>query len=308
MITRIQGLERKGMNLARLVEEKCKEYSNQVAIVYQGKEITYRELNRNVNLLASGLKQLGIKRKDRVAVMLPNIPEFIYCFFACQKIGAVTVPFNTMYKRGEIIHILRDSGARAILCLSNFVPLINEIRPEVPQLEYIISTGERTLTFADPESTGFLQLIMPKDNFLGLDDAYCKIGESLTEICLHLGAKDVQYKDRGSIYSKNRKIAGFIFHEIEDIYILNGIIFLGKFNPNPFLQAIWVPPEVKDKVIEPLTSIEESTGKKPDMDEFLNAVSKSFDDKFGVKLRKGNLERDELYAYQKHRVLVSKVR
>ncbi|MFQ5867112.1 MAG: AMP-binding protein [bacterium] len=296
------------MNLGRLIEERAKEYSNQVAIIYQGKEITYRELNRNANILANGLKQLGIKKEDRVAMMLPNIPEFVYFFFACQKIGAVTVPFNTMYKRGEIIHILRDSGARAILCLSNFVPLINEIRPEVPQLEYIISTGERTLTFADPESTGFLQIILPKDTFSGLDDAYRKIGETLTETCLHLGAKDVWYKDRGSIYSETRKMGGFIFYEIEDIYILNAIIFLGKFNPDPFLQAIWVPPEVKDKVIEPLTSIEESTGKKPDMDEFLNAVRKSFEDKFGVKLNQGNLERDELYAYEKHRALVSKVR
>ena len=296
------------MNLGRLIEERAKEYSNRVAIVYQGKEITYRELNRNVNLLANGLKQLGIRKEDRVAIMLPNIPEFIYCFFACQKIGAVAVPFNTMYKRGEIIHILRDSGARAILCLSNFVPLINEIRPEVPQLEHIISTGERTLTFADRESSAFLQIILPRDNFSGLDDAYCKIGERLTEVCLHLGAKDVRYRDRGSIYSKKMKMGGFIFYEIEDIYILNAIIFLGKFNPDPFFQAIWVPPEVKDKVIEPLTSIEELTGKKPDMDEFLSAVRKSFEDKFGVKLKKGNLERDELYAYEKHRALVSKVR
>lgn len=294
------------MNLGRLIKDRAKEHSNHVAIIYQGKETTYGELNKKVNILANGLKQLGINKGDRVAMMLPNIPEFIYFFFACQKIGAVTVPFNTMYKRGEIIHILRDSGARAILCLSNFVPLINEIRPEVPQLEHIISTGERTLTFADPESTGFLQIILPKNNFSGLDDAYRKIGERLMEICLHLGVKDIRYKDRGSIYSKGRKIGGFIFCEIENIYILNAIIFLGKFNPDPFLQAIWVPHEVKDKVIEPLTSIEESTGKKPDMDEFLNAVRGSFEEKFGVKLKEGNLERDELYAYEKNRALFSK--
>ena len=296
------------MNLGRLIEEKTKEHSNRVAIIYQGKEITYRELNRNVNLLANGLKQLGIKKGDRVATMLPNIPEFIYCFFACQKIGAVNVPFNTMYKRGEIIHILRDSGARAILCLSNFVPLINEIRPEVPQLEHIISTGERTLTLADPENTAFLQIILAKDNFSGLDDVYREIGERLVEICLHLGAKDVRYKDRGSIYSNRMKMGGFILSEIEDMYILNASIFLGKFNSDPFLQVIWVPPEVKDKVIEPLTSIEESAGKKPHMDEFLSAVRKSFEDKFGVKLKKGNLERDELYAYEKHRAIVSRIR
>ena len=291
------------MNLGRLIEDKAKACPNHVGIIYQGKEITYGEMNKEVNMLANGLKQLGINKGDRVAIMLPNIPEFIHFFFACQKIGAVAVPFNTMYKRGEIIHILRDSGAKAILCLSNFVPLINEIRPKVPQLEHIISTGERTLTFADPENTGFLQIVLSKNNFSCLDDAYCKIGERLMEICLHLGVKDARYKDRGSIYSNGRKLGGFIFCEIENIYILNAIIFLGKFNADPFLQALWVPPEVKDKVIEPLTSIEESTGKKPDMDDFLAVVRENFEEKFGVKLKKGKLERDELYAYEKNRAL-----
>ena len=83
--------------------------------------------------------------------MLPNIPEFVYTFLACQKLGSVAVPFNTMYKGGEIFFILKDCGAKAIISLSSAVPLINEIKADLPNLEHIITIRERNLTFADPD-------------------------------------------------------------------------------------------------------------------------------------------------------------
>jgi long-chain acyl-CoA synthetase len=294
------------MNLGQLLEEKTKQHPKRAALVHEGKSITFDELNKNVNRLANGLKGLGIKRGDRVAIMLPNTPEFVYSFFACQKLGAIAVPFNTMYKGGEILHILNDCGAKAIITLNSTVPLINEIKPELPQLQHIITTGERSLTFADPASTFFLQGVLSKDVFKDLDDAYQRIGDILVQGLQEMGLQEVWYKHRGSLRVGGRKLAGFYFSEIENLYILNMICFLAPFDPWDFFHVIWVPPEVKDKVIEPLTSIQEELGKRPADDEIQKTVVDALERGLGVSLQEGSLARDEIFGYEKHKSTAKK--
>jgi long-chain acyl-CoA synthetase len=238
--------------------------------------------------------------------MLPNTPEFVYAFFACQKLGAVAVPFNTMYKGGEILHILNDCGAKAIITLNSTVPLINEIKPELPQLQHIITTGERNLTFADPESTFFLQGVLSKDVFKDLDDAYQKIGDVLVQGLQKMGVKEVWYKHRGSLRVGGRKLAGFYFSEIESLYVLNVLCFLAPFDPWDFFHVIWVPPEVKDKVIEPLTSIQEEVGKRPTDEEIQKTIVDALEKELGVTLQEGALARDEIFGYEKHKATAKK--
>jgi len=293
-------------SLGQMLEERVKQHPQQVALFFEGKEINYQEVNQNANRLANGLQSLGITKGDKVAIMLPNIPEFVYSFFAIQKLGAIAVPFNTMYKGGEVIHILKDSGTKAIIALTNFAPLINEIRPELPELEHVILTGERSLTFADPESTMFVQLVLDKATFPDLEDAYHKIGNILVEVFKNLDIENVWYKHCGSLRVGGKKIAGFIFQEIEDMFVVTIICFLGKFILDDFLKVIWVPPEIKDKVIEPLTSVAEETGKKPEPAEFKDIVIKAIATEFDVDIKEGKLERDELFGYQKQRSLAFK--
>ena len=294
------------MNLGQLLEAKTKEHPKRDALIHEGKSITFDELNKNVNRLANGLKGLGIKRGERVAIMLPNTPEFVYSFFACQKLGAIAVPFNTMYKGGEILHILNDCGAHAIITLNSMVPLINEIKPELPQLQHIITTGERSLTFADPESTFFLQGVLSKDIFKNLDDAYQRIGDILVQGLQKIGIKEVWYKHRGSLRVGGRKLAGFSFSEIESLYILNVLCFLTPFDPWDFFHVIWVPPEVKDKVIEPLTSIQEERGRKPTEEEIRKVIIDALENGLGVSLQEGPLTRDELLSYEKYKSTAKK--
>ena len=294
------------MNLGGLLEERAKEYPKRAALLYEGKVISFEELNKSVNRLGNGLKDLGIERGDRVAIMLPNTPEFVYSFFACQKLGAVAVPFNTMYKGGEILYILRDCGAKAIITLNSSVPLINEIKPELPHLQYIITTGERSLTFADPESTVFLQGVLSKNIFRDPDDAYRKIGDALVQGFMELGLKEIWYKHRGSLRIGGRKLAGFYFSEIEDLFIFNMVCFLAPFDPSDFFSVIWVPPEVKDKVLEPLTSIQEELGRPPTDREFREAILGALEKGLGIKLKEGTLTRDEKFGYEKHKAMAKR--
>jgi len=293
-------------SIGRILEERAKKYRKKPALLFEGKQISYAQLNESVNKLANGLKGLGIKKGDRVAIMLPNIPEFVYSFYALQKLGAIAVPFNTMYKGREVLHILNDSGAKAIIALTNFAPLINEIKPDVPTLEHIILTGERTLIFVHPESTASLQMVHKKGVFKDVEEAYRKIGEIIVEALWAFGVKDAWYKHRGSVRVGGKKIATCIISEVESLEVVNVICFLGPLVTDDFFKVIWVPPEVKDKVLEPLTSVEEEAGKRPDTDEFKNTILGIFAKKLGIEIEEGSLKRDELFAYEKQRALARK--
>ena len=293
------------MNLGKLLEIKAEEHPQGTAILFAGGVISFEELNKNVNRLANGLKSLGIEKGDRVAIMLPNIPEFVYTFLACQKLGSIAVPFNTMYKAGEIFYILKDCGAKAIITLSSAVPLINEIKPDLPNLEHIITTGERNLTFADPDSTFFLQGVLSKKVFHDLDDAYQRLGEVFVEALVKLGLKEVWYKHRGSLRVGGKKLAGFSFFEVEDIYILNMVCFLTPFDPTDFFSAIFVPPEVKDKVLEPLTSIQEELRRRPDDLEVRDALLDALKKRLCITFKEGGLTGHEKLAYEKYKAVAT---
>ena len=294
------------MNLGRLLEERAQKFPKRTAVVNEGKAIHFEELNKTVNRLANGLKNLGIEKGDRVAIMLPNIPEFIYTFLACQKLGSVAVPFNTMYKGGEIFYILRDCNAKAIITLKNIVPLINEIKPDLPNLKYIITTGERDLIFADPESTYFLQGVLSKNIFKDLNDAYQRVGDILIQSFKELGLKEVWYKHRGSLRVDGKKLAGFSFLEMEDIYVLQMVCFLTPFDPSDFFSVIWIPAEVKDKVLEPLTSIQEALGRRPNDQEVRDVLLNGLRKGFGITFKESGLTRDEKLSYEKYKAVAKR--
>jgi long-chain acyl-CoA synthetase len=298
--------QREEMLLSNLLEQVSKKHPDAPALYFEGKTISYQQVEIMANRVANGLKSLGIGKGDKVAIMLPNIPEFIYSFFGIQRIAAVAVPFNIMYKGGEVIHILKDSGAKAIIALSNFAPLINEILPELPNLKHIILTGERNIIFADPETTVFIQLIVKQKTFPDVDTAYSKVGQTLVNILKNLGVERSWYKHRGSVRVDGKKIAGFIIQEVEDMLIISIIIFIGKFQIDVYLNVIWMPPEIKDKIIEPLTSIAEESGKIPVYEDIKDMIVRIFEEEFEVKIVQEPLARDELFGYEKIRSLIYK--
>ncbi|MCX4777366.1 AMP-binding protein [Streptomyces sp. NBC_01264] len=86
------------------------------ALAYFDGRLTYAEADALSGSLAGHLAARGIRRGDRVAVMLQNTPHFVLAVLAAWKAGAVVVPLNPMYKSGEVGHVLRDSGATALVC------------------------------------------------------------------------------------------------------------------------------------------------------------------------------------------------
>ncbi len=294
--------------LVESIERRAVSRPDSVALHLEGETITYKELNLRANRVANGLQGLGVKKGDRVAIMLPNIPEFVYAVLGNLKLGAITVPFNTLYKGGEILHILKDSGAKVLIALTSFAPMINEIRPELPALEQVILTGERNLLFAQPESTAFIQLILEWDLIKDVDGVYQKMGHILLQIVEGLGVKEAWYKHRGSIRVRGDKIASFVISEVEGMALINTVVFLGPLDIRDFLRVVWVPPEIRDKVVEPLTSVEQETGKKPVWDRVKETAVLAIEQGFRVDIKEGAMVRDELFGYEKLRSLAYKAR
>jgi long-chain acyl-CoA synthetase len=122
------------LSLHALLERTARERPNAVATVFGGavgrrcidSVLTYRQLDELANRFAAGLQRLGIRKGDRVALVLPNCPQFVYCFFGALKAGAVVVPTNPLYTVRELHGQLADSGARAVVVLSRLYPQVAE--------------------------------------------------------------------------------------------------------------------------------------------------------------------------------------
>jgi len=104
------------LSMADLFERSAEKWGNQTAILFYGNKIKYRELKDKVDRLATGLAALGIKKGDRVGMLLLNSPEYVISSFAIAKIGAIQTPISPVYVSSEIKHQLLDSGAETVIC------------------------------------------------------------------------------------------------------------------------------------------------------------------------------------------------
>jgi long-chain acyl-CoA synthetase len=295
------------VGMGEMLDEISRRFKRREAIQFEGRSITYTELNENANRVAGGLQALGIGPGDRVALMLPNIPEFAYTFFGIQKLGGVAVPFNTMYKGREISFILKDSGARAIVCLTNFANLINEIKDECPDLEHVIVTGQRTMVFIDPDATVNVQLVVEQTNFESAETVFHQMGEILVNTFRAAGVADAWYKHQGAVRARGKKLATILVSEIENLYVVNVVAFLQDMDTDPLFKVLWVPPEIKDKAVEPTTSVATEAGKPLTVAEFRDLLTTEFSRTMNVTFEPGELTRDEQMAYEKNRALAGRV-
>ena len=103
------------------------------AIIFPGAlgdtlRLNYRQLDDDVNRMANALAGLGVRKGDRVALLLPNCPQFVIGYYAALKLGAMVVAFNPLYSPREIEHQLNDCEARVIIVLSLFYKNVAEVR------------------------------------------------------------------------------------------------------------------------------------------------------------------------------------
>ena len=118
---------------------------NRLAIVSEGRHVTYRELCENVNRVGHALTTLGVAAGERVLLLLLDSPEFVAAFLGAAKIGAVAVPTNTSLRRTDYTYFLEESGAAAVIV---HAALLGELDPALkastPHLEHrVVVVGDR---------------------------------------------------------------------------------------------------------------------------------------------------------------------
>ncbi|WP_326135551.1 AMP-binding protein [Cytobacillus horneckiae] len=118
------------ITLLELFKQSAHKYANHTAITFQQKTYTYKQLDQMIDSAAGSLYNLGVKKGVRVALMLPNCPQYPIAYYAALACGATIVQINPLYKSSELMHVLNDSGATVMIVLEQMLATVEEIQGE----------------------------------------------------------------------------------------------------------------------------------------------------------------------------------
>ncbi len=125
--------------LHKLLESSAERFPARIALIYQEAKLTYSELNGLANRFANTLLAMGVRKGDRVALLLPNCPQFLISYYGALKAGATVVASNPLWVAREVEHQLQDCGAETIVVLSRRYPLINNVRASTALKRVIVT-------------------------------------------------------------------------------------------------------------------------------------------------------------------------
>ena len=117
-----QEIEFERVTMPEALTRNAKQFSNHTALLYMGKKIFYPELERLVNRFGRALMDMGVKKGDKVAMLLPNIPQIVIANYATFRIGAVAVMNNPLYTERELEYQLNDSDSKILVTLDLLLP------------------------------------------------------------------------------------------------------------------------------------------------------------------------------------------
>jgi 4-hydroxybenzoate-CoA ligase len=116
--------------------------ADKVAILCEGRQFTYGQVQAGMNRVGNGLKSLGVRMEERVALLLLDTEVYPQAFFGAIKIGAVPICLNTLMRPKDYLYFLNDSRARVLLVDQSLLPVIDEIRSKTIFLEQVIVVGD----------------------------------------------------------------------------------------------------------------------------------------------------------------------
>jgi len=152
------------MNIGRLAEDNIQRFGEYKFVNFEGRWHTNVEINRLANRLGNALKNIGIKKGDRVGVQLLNCPQLIQAFFAIFKIGAILVPVNPSMRIHELAYLYQDAGLSAVISNTDYLDNIREACREATQLKHVILIGKKipkdVLSFNELNQKGSDELVI----------------------------------------------------------------------------------------------------------------------------------------------------
>ena len=143
-----------GLSVAQVLETRAAEDPDREFLIFNDRRLTYAQVDARATSLAAALHALGIEAGDRIALDLPNWPEFVISVFAAAKLGAVVVPLNPRYTVPELQYMLRHSEAAVVVTVESFagvdsLELYEDFLTSLPELQYLVTVGEEDLWYDD---------------------------------------------------------------------------------------------------------------------------------------------------------------
>ena len=134
--------------LSELLKNTAQKYPNSVATIYFDRGITYKGLDTATDKFAAALSKLGVKKGDKVALFLPNVPQFIVSYYGALRIGAIVTAISPLYKEREVEHQLVDSEAETIVSLDMLFPIVEKVWERTKLKRAIITNLKEFMPFA----------------------------------------------------------------------------------------------------------------------------------------------------------------
>lgn len=142
--------------LSQMFEESVRKYADHTAITFFNQTYTYKQLHHLINNVASSLHHMGVKKGERIALMLPNCPQYPISYYATLKCGATIVQINPMYKSSELLYVLNDSEANVLIVLDKLLPIIDKVKEQ---------TSLRTVIDVSFESDCIFNTLLKNNNY-----------------------------------------------------------------------------------------------------------------------------------------------
>jgi long-chain acyl-CoA synthetase len=255
------------LNLSSIIEHHAWLTPNKEAVVFGEIRLSYSQLNGFINRVANALVQLEIGYGDKVALLCPNLPFFPVIYYAIQRVGAVVVPMNILFKAREIAYHLSDSDAKAVFCFEGTpeLPLAQTAKEAFDRVEsckhFIVMTtdlaahsplkGVETIgqiTFSQPD-TFETYPTKPDDTAAILytsGTTGTPKGAELTHLNLFLNCvlmRDLHFAAQKSVDQKTVLITLPLFHTTgqtcqmsTNMYMGNRVVLLPRFDPQTTLE------------------------------------------------------------------------
>ncbi len=216
----VQALSTPGLNPLAFLERSALVYPKKPAVIYGEQIITYAEFYRRVMRLAGALKECGIKKGDRVAFLVPNLPSMLEANFGPLALGAVLVALNTRLASREIAYILNHSGVKLLVFDSELAPTVRGFIDQVPAVEnyvQVVDTHPLAEDIPGPQYEEFLNHATPLPVAEGPDSELDTITINYTSGTTGL-PKGVEYNSRG-IYLNSLGEALEMGLNMESVYL-----------------------------------------------------------------------------------------
>jgi long-chain acyl-CoA synthetase len=147
------------LSLPQMLEDAVRKYADKTAMSFYGKTFTYSEFQQLVYAFASALQERGIQKGDRVALLLPNCPQFIISYYGILTAGGIVSQLNPMLVERELEEILADAGARLIVTLDSLYPKVKSVesRTVLESVILVSFAGEASVEGGDTSFEAFVR-------------------------------------------------------------------------------------------------------------------------------------------------------